>query len=105
MKLIIELPDEVKDAFDNASNEDINFSYYDYNSVIGKAIRNGTPLPEGHVRLVDADALIKEKSYCTAICLRDACDNCQYKCVAKYDITNAPTIIEADKENADENCN
>ena len=46
MKLIIELPNEVKDAFDNASNEDINFSYYDYNSVIGKAIKNGTPLDD-----------------------------------------------------------
>ena len=44
MKLVIELPDEVKNAFDNA--DDINFSFYDYNSVIGKAIRNATPLEE-----------------------------------------------------------
>lgn len=44
MKLVIELPDEVKKAFDNA--DDINFSFYDYNSVIGKAIRNATPLEE-----------------------------------------------------------
>lgn len=46
MKIVIDIPEEVKDAFDNASNEDINFSYYDYNSVIGKAIRNGTPLDD-----------------------------------------------------------
>ena len=46
MKFVIDIPDEVKDAFDNASNEDINFSYYDYNSVIGKAIKNGTPLDD-----------------------------------------------------------
>lgn len=43
VKLVIEIDEEVKEAFDKG---DINFCYYDYNSVIGKAIRNGTPLPE-----------------------------------------------------------
>lgn len=42
MKIVIDIPEEVKQAFDNA--DDINFSYYDFNSVIGKAIRNATPL-------------------------------------------------------------
>ena len=46
MKLIIDIPKEVKEAFDNA--DDINFCFYDYNSTIGKAIRNGTPLPKEH---------------------------------------------------------
>lgn len=46
MKLIIDIPEEVKQAFDNARNEDINFSFYDCNSVIGKAIRNGIPLED-----------------------------------------------------------
>ncbi len=44
MKLIIDIPKEVKEAFDKA--DDINFCFYDYNSTIGKAIRNGTPLPK-----------------------------------------------------------
>ena len=43
MKRIIDIPEEVIEAFENG---DINFSYYDYNSVIGKAIRNSTPLDE-----------------------------------------------------------
>lgn len=42
MKLIINIPEKVKETFDKA--DDINFCFYDYNSVIGKAIRNGTPL-------------------------------------------------------------
>lgn len=44
MKLIIDIPEEVKETFDKADN--INFCFYDYNSVIGKAIRNGTPLDD-----------------------------------------------------------
>lgn len=46
MKYIIELPEEVKEKFDNATKDDIYGSYYDYNSVIGNAIKNGTPLSE-----------------------------------------------------------
>ena len=49
-----------------------------------RAIRNGTPLPKGHGRLIDADALYDQYQY------------------ADYDFDKtleyAPTIIEADKE-------
>ena len=44
MKYIIELPEEVKEKFNKTDN--INFCFYDYNSFIGKAIRNSTPLEE-----------------------------------------------------------
>ena len=44
MKLIIDLPDEVKTLFDNADISDLR-DFYDFNSTIGKAIKNGTPLP------------------------------------------------------------
>ena len=56
MKYIIELSEEVKEKFDNATKDDIFGSYYDYNSVIGNAIKNGTSLEE-HGRLIDADVL------------------------------------------------
>lgn len=46
MKYIIELPEEVKEKFDNATKDEIYGSYYDYNSVIGNAIKNGAPLEE-----------------------------------------------------------
>ena len=44
MKYVIDIPDVTKKVFDNADNT--YFSFYDYNSVIGKAIRNATPLEE-----------------------------------------------------------
>ena len=46
MKLIIDIPEETKQAFDRANNDDINFCFYDYNSVVGKAIKNGIVLPD-----------------------------------------------------------
>lgn len=56
MKYIIELPKEVKEKFDNATKDDIYGSYYDYNSVIGNAIKNGTPLEE----MIDIKQYLKE---------------------------------------------
>ena len=46
MKIVIEIPEDAKKAFDKATKDDINGSYYDANSVIGNAIKNGTLLPE-----------------------------------------------------------
>ena len=46
MKLIIDIPEEAKQAFDNAKNEDLYGNYYDRDSLIGKAIQNGTPIPD-----------------------------------------------------------
>ena len=58
-------------------------------------LKNGTPLPKGHGRLIDADALDLEKEVSMADDWKTAHEiaNC-----VKY----APTIIEADKEDADE---
>lgn len=44
MKLLIEIPEEVKQAFDYAESNDLKDGYYDHGGVIGKAIKNGTPL-------------------------------------------------------------
>ena len=49
MQIVIDIPEEVKEAFDKASKDDINFCFYDFNSLIGKAIQNGTvlePIPD-----------------------------------------------------------
>lgn len=82
MKYIIELPEEVKEKFDNATKDDIYGSYYDYNSVIGNAIKNGTPLPKRHGRLIDADVLVDG--------FEDNYEFCE-------EVNATPTIIEADK--------
>ena len=46
VKLIIEIPKEAKQAFDNAYINDLRGGYYDCGGVIGKAIQNGTPLDD-----------------------------------------------------------
>ena len=55
-------------------------------------IRNGTPLPKGHGRLIDADSL--QAGY--NIDLEG--NLVGYRYITKRDIDNAPTILEADKE-------
>ena len=45
MRILIEIPEEVKQAFDRAESNDLRDSYYDLGGVIGMAIKNGTPLP------------------------------------------------------------
>lgn len=44
MKLIIDIPEETKQAFDKAESNDLKGGYYDHGGVIGKAIQNGIPL-------------------------------------------------------------
>lgn len=50
-----------------------------------KAIRNGTPLPKGHGRLIDADALLLNP------------DNLKDMVFRRETICFAPTIIEAER--------
>jgi hypothetical protein len=107
MKIVIDIPEEVKQTFDNAKTGDLYGNYYDYNSLIGKAIRNGTPLPKEHGRLIDADEF--EELFgkmCPGDC--GACDPKRktngrgrwYDTCSLIDI--APTIIEADTAESEE---
>lgn len=57
-----------------------------YDAELYKAIANGTPLPKGHGRLIDADAFIKQESCCGYI----------EDMEIDYFKQNTPTIIEAD---------
>lgn len=50
----------------------------------GEAVLNGTPLPKGHGRLIDADALNRKDVNCANVPMNF--------------IDTAETIIEADKE-------
>lgn len=47
------------------------------------AIKTGTPLPKGHGRLIDADALNFNADYNEPL-------------ISKFDFDQAPTIVEAD---------
>ena len=59
-------------------------------------IKNGTLLPKGHGRLIDADKL----HYCECKGNFSECDTCLDDDLCNL-VNGAPTIIEADKESED----
>ena len=46
MRVIIDIPEETKQAFDKAESNDLKDGYYDHGGIIGKAIKNGIPLDD-----------------------------------------------------------
>ena len=88
MKIIIDIPEEVFD-------EIYNKNYY---SLKGKealrvAVRNGTPLPNGHGRLIDGDRLLEHHDSTEYF---NGMENRKIHFVQIGYIHDAPTIIEAD---------
>jgi len=106
MKIVIELPDKTYHM--------INAGYYDYGDM-NVIIQNGTQLPKGHGRLIDADAFIammedvskrqKYKKLLIDDCLtvddvfKAIIESLQNKGLANGD---TPTIIEADKTESED---
>ena len=80
MQIVIDIPDEEYEDVKKAGG-----CYYDF----GKAIYYGTPLPENHGRMIDADELRK----CFGHNINDM--------YAITEIDKAPTIIEATENNND----
>lgn len=81
IELVIKIPEELISEIDD-ENYQSKISWFD--TTLYCAIKNGTPLPKGHGRLIDGDAL-KDRM------------KIGYKIVE-----NAPTIIEADKSESEE---
>ena len=78
MQIVINIREEIyQEAIDSG------YSHL-YDEEVANAVANGTPLPTGHGRLIDADALKISENY-------DGID-------AMNAVYSAPTIIEADKE-------
>lgn len=78
MKVIIDIDDNVYEWVKNTGT----FGIYRFNTA--KAIKNGTPLPKGHGRLIDADALNRKDVNCANVPMNF--------------IDTALTIVKADKE-------
>ena len=78
MQIVIDIPDN--------KYQWIKDNPLTYDNEYCEAIRNGTPLPKGHGRLIDADAIVMPM-------LETETDE-KWMRVA---INSAPTIIEADK--------
>lgn len=93
MKIVIDIPEEEYERM----KEQSMFGKVD---VWRQAIQNGTPLPKGHGRLIDADEL-KTLSYEVLVDTdnpnrADGLSACNG--IVEDDIDIAPTIIEADTE-------
>lgn len=87
MKIVVDVPDEEYECYALA----ITFGM---GSKAIKRILNGTPLPKGHGRLIDADSMKTMKNIQSA--------NFNAIELIRFWIDNQPTIIEADKEGAEE---
>ena len=98
MKLVIEMPTEQYKRIVKAPEIDFNEAVEDRNILV-KAIQNGTPLPEGHGKLVDVNSIpeedrnitVKSLLYPGTIAYAGAINLGEY-------VNNLPTIIEADTE-------
>lgn len=103
MKIVIDIPDEAKKAFDNAENNELNCGFYDHGGVIASAIRNGTELPKGHGRLIDVNDLLDDINLEDNDYNRDVNTG---EIITLENIDRIPTILEADKGvNIDEDSN
>lgn len=107
MQIVIDIPNKIKETIDMGQGE----KEYNIPTWLCHSITNGTPLPKGHGRLIDADDFIKT--------MEDASERQKYKKLLIDDLLtvddvfkavieslqnkglaegDAPTIIDADKE-------
>lgn len=75
MKILIEIENDIYEHAKDTSED----SYDEFTAM--RAIANGTPLPEHHGRLIDADRLMRVDHI-----------------ILESQVDNAPTIIEATEE-------
>ena len=87
--VVIRIPDEVYE--DVTKNSALSFIYDD---TVTSALANGTPLPKGHGRLIDADAITKDFNTFQKSFVMNMDNTSGFKNI----VCIASTIIEADKE-------
>lgn len=85
MQIVIDIPEKIYNDI-RTKNE---------HGIIFNAVKNGTPLPKGHGRLIDADKLNRKKKYCFKT-ESGAFPKSEWF-IKSDDLFSAPTIIEADK--------
>ena len=90
MQIVIDIPEDIYEHWRTMKSIISEYhNYKEYMSKVHAAIADGTPLPKGHGRLIDADALSDYVHYTEPTPL--------YPYISGA-LNNAPTIIEADKE-------
>jgi len=92
VEVVVRLPRDIYDMFvKNAETIKANpLSFQTINAVL-----NGTVLPKGHGRLIDADELISKICGNSCGCHLEECGN-DNPCYSVTRISSAQTIIEAD---------
>ena len=89
IELVIKMPEEMYNWVNDVNKFSNNYGTSDFIDLV----KNGTPLPKGHGRLIDTDDLD-----ITTITTDDYSGNEVLDVVLKEDVDNASTLIEADKE-------
>ncbi len=84
MKIVIDIPDEMYDWLDNG------FPDEDDAERLWQVVKNGTPLPKGHGRLIDADELFDKIQFADFSSSDDVN-------TALFSISDAPTIIDKEE--------
>ena len=84
MELIIKIPDELYKKFKTPRTVGLTEAF-DQRATLIRAIQNGTPLPKGHGRLIDADELELPSE----------------EMVSRLIINYAKTIVEADESESE----
>ena len=90
MQIVIDIPDRI---YKIVQNRTLNITD---DEILENALKNGTPLPKGHGRLIDADTTIKSICGNNCGCNLEECGR-DFPCYSVQRINSALTIIEADK--------
>ena len=93
MKIVIDIDEKDYEDILNGETKASSLNWSTFN-----AIRDGTPLPKGHGRLIDADVDIKGLREMKVVDEKDK----QSVRFATIVLVNAPTVIEADDESDSE---
>lgn len=97
MQIVIDIDDKLYEIIKNPKKLETMY----HASRVCKAVRNGTPLPKGHGRLIDADALKKDDEVTEWLSLNAVRTGKMLKRFSELfikKIDDTPTIIEADTE-------
>lgn len=88
MQIVIDIPNRI---YKIVQNRTLNITD---DEILENALKNGTPLPKGHGRLIDADSMKTMKNIQSA--------NFNAVELIRLWIDNQPTIIETDKAESEE---
>lgn len=101
MQIVIDIPEEEYQTYINHTEAILDSSIPLVHQDLLMAVINGTPLPKGHGRLIDADALNISYGVFVPKVKGNVVFGCPADAVFADELENAPTIIDADGGDAE----